>query len=80
MLRTDDPKLLNALIRLQSYSEWEIIRKWIEDSITKNYELSCNEVDNVHSRWLQGGAKELSKLLHCVDNAKNVAEEMRKTQ
>lgn len=73
MLKPDE-RTLKALLKIQSYPEWKVIREWIDGSITDLLITSAKTNDEVASRWRQGGAQELLDIQSHLDNASKAIE------
>ena len=67
-------RLLKALVSIQQYPEWKIIRDWIDESMEDLLITSAREISDVETRWKQGGAIELLKIREKFDKAKEAIE------
>ncbi len=67
-------RLLKAIISIQQYPEWLIIRDWVDKSMTSLLVGSATENSDVESRRMQGGAIELMDIIDKFDKAKETIE------
>lgn len=77
MLKRPDQKVLNALAALEGNSQFEDVRKWLDESLQDLYVQTTETKDETLSRWNAGAAQAVREFVRYAEEARSILQKFR---
>lgn len=71
MLGKLDQRTAKALHSLKASQEWQVVKEWLDYSLTEIRQRSDRESSEIQLRWNQGACQILAELFKAQEDAKN---------
>jgi len=77
LLAKTDQRVLNALVALRASHDFDVVREWIELSLSDLDDEARHTKDETLLRWYQGAAQALESLVDRINAAPDVIRKSR---